>query len=139
GRRVEIAEPGLCAVVRRAEFDATLLAAAEAAGVEVHENEKVRRIGRADDGIRLATEHTEYATTLVIGADGSGSLVRPSLFPPDETWRAARRPSGERAAPNVAPLRARSARHRGAPPRGAGGARRRGRSASIRADPLPRP
>jgi len=78
-RRVEIEDRRLCAVVRRAEFDAALIAAARARGVEVREREKVRDLVRAADVIRVETERGTYATPLVVGADGAGSLVRRRL------------------------------------------------------------
>lgn len=82
GRRVEVEGRRLCAVVRRDEFDAALLAAVRARGIEVHEREKVVRLARAGERIRVTTPAATYETPLVVGADGSGSIVRRSLFPP---------------------------------------------------------
>jgi flavin-dependent dehydrogenase len=81
GRRVEVDGRRFCAVVRRDEFDAALLAAVRACGVEVHEKEKVQQLVRDREQILVTTEHASYAAPLVVGADGSGSLVRRSLFP----------------------------------------------------------
>jgi flavin-dependent dehydrogenase len=83
GRRVEVAGRALCAVIRRAEFDAALLAAVRAAGVEVMEDAKVQRVVRVGGAVRVTTADGEYGAPLVVGADGSGSLVRRQLFAPD--------------------------------------------------------
>ena len=69
----------LCDVVRRAEFDASLVAACRARGIAVQEEEDVLDVHRNGDGIRLATSRATYRARLVIGADGSGSLIRRRL------------------------------------------------------------
>jgi len=69
----------LCDVVRRAEFDASLVAACRARGIAVQEEEDVLEAQRVADGVRLATTRATYHARLVIGADGSGSLVRRRL------------------------------------------------------------
>jgi flavin-dependent dehydrogenase len=69
----------LCDIVRRAEFDASLVAACRARGIAVQEDEDVLEAQRIGDGVRLATRRTTYRARLVIGADGSGSLVRRRL------------------------------------------------------------
>ncbi len=79
GRRVEVEGRRFCVVVRRAEFDAALLAAARAAGVEVRDGEPVSAVARVDDGVAVTTPHGRYHAPLVVGADGSGSLVRRRL------------------------------------------------------------
>jgi flavin-dependent dehydrogenase len=83
GRTVEVEGRGFCAIVRRAELDAALLAAVRARGVEVREEEKVVAVARDDAGVKVTTERTCYTAPLVVGADGSGSLVRRSLLPPE--------------------------------------------------------
>ena len=83
GRTVEVEGRGFCAIVRRAELDAALLAAVRAHGVEVREEEKVLAIARDGACVKVTTERACYTTSLVVGADGSGSLVRRSLLPPD--------------------------------------------------------
>jgi flavin-dependent dehydrogenase len=69
----------LCYVVRRNEFDASLVDACRERGIAVRENEPVRELARDGDGIRIATDAGAYHARLVIGADGSGSLVRRRL------------------------------------------------------------
>lgn len=77
--RVEIEGARFCAVVRRDELDAALLAAARARGVEVREDEKVIGLERVAGGVRVVTARQEYETLALVGADGSGSLVRRRL------------------------------------------------------------
>ncbi|MBI3768630.1 MAG: FAD-dependent monooxygenase [Deltaproteobacteria bacterium] len=76
GRRVEVDGRRCCAIVRRAEFDASLVRAARARGVEVREEERVRTLERVGDGVVVTTDRGRYHASLVVGADGSGSLVR---------------------------------------------------------------
>jgi flavin-dependent dehydrogenase len=75
-------EHNLCYVIRRAEFDAYLAAACRARGVEIHEEESVIDVRRDGAGIRVVTDRGEYQTRLLVGADGSGSLVRRRLVDP---------------------------------------------------------
>jgi geranylgeranyl reductase family protein len=79
-RRVEVEGRGFCAIVRRAEFDASLVAAVRARGVEVREDEKVHTLRRDGEGVRVVTARGELGARLVVGADGSGSLVRRRLL-----------------------------------------------------------
>jgi flavin-dependent dehydrogenase len=69
----------LCDVVRRDEFDASLVAACRARGISVQEDEDVVEVVREVDGVRVVTARGSYRTRLLIGADGSGSLVRRRL------------------------------------------------------------
>ncbi len=80
GRRVEVDGELFCAIVRRAEFDAALLAAVRARGVRVQENARVRMLERTHDGILVTTDDDVYHASFVVGADGSGSLVRRTLI-----------------------------------------------------------
>jgi geranylgeranyl reductase family protein len=84
GRRVEVSGRGFAAVVRRAEFDAALLDAARARGVAVHEETRVRALTRTPDGVELTTDTGDWHADLVVGADGSGSLVRRALVGAEE-------------------------------------------------------
>jgi flavin-dependent dehydrogenase len=78
--RVELDGARFCAVVRRDEFDASLIIATRARGVEVREDEKVLGLERVAGGVQVTTTRGAYVARLVVGADGSGSLVRRRLF-----------------------------------------------------------
>ena len=87
GARVEMDGARFCAVVRRDRFDAALLAAVRDRGVAVVEDTKVTDLTRVAGGVRLATTRGEYLARVVVGADGSGSVVRRRLLA-DDTPRA---------------------------------------------------
>lgn len=86
GERIDIASPGCCWVIRRREFDAMLLGAARANGVEVRESVRVTGVRREADRVVLETDTGTIRTRAVVGADGSGSLVRRALVSDDEGW-----------------------------------------------------
>jgi geranylgeranyl reductase family protein len=79
-RTVAIDGSDLCRVVRRREFDASLAWAARERGVVLREAEQVVEVARDADGVRVETEHGAHWAPVVVGADGSGSLVRRALF-----------------------------------------------------------
>lgn len=78
---VTVDEPRLCRVVRRSEFDARLAWAARDRGVALHEDTRVVAIARDGDGVRVETNRRTYWAPAVVGADGSGSVVRRALVP----------------------------------------------------------
>lgn len=78
---VDVAGDDLCRVVRRAEFDAMLASAVRARGVELREGSHVRAVARDGDRIRIETDAGALSAAVVVGADGSGSLVRRRLVP----------------------------------------------------------
>jgi menaquinone-9 beta-reductase len=78
-RRVTIDGADLCRVVRRRELDAHLAWTARARGVELREGERVLGLTRDGGGVRVETERCVYWTPVVVGADGSGSIVRRAL------------------------------------------------------------
>lgn len=80
---VDYAEPDFCYVVRRNEFDASLAAACSARGIEVRGGEAVRHLRRDGDSVIVETDRHCYRSRLVIGADGSGSVVRRRLVDAD--------------------------------------------------------
>src|SRR5262245_39429687 len=69
----------LCRVVRRREFDARLAGAARARGIALREGARVRHVARDGSGVRVETESESFWAPVVVGADGSGSLVRRAL------------------------------------------------------------
>jgi menaquinone-9 beta-reductase len=83
-RRVEEEEHGLCYVIRRNEFDASLASACRARGIEIREGEGVKDVRRVGDEISLRTATREYRARMVVAADGSGSIVRRRLFGRDK-------------------------------------------------------
>ena len=70
----------LCAVVRRNEFDALLANHARDRGVRIREDEKVLEIRRDGAELCVLTERGEIRPRVLVGADGSGSIVRRQLF-----------------------------------------------------------
>ena len=79
GRELAVAGHDLCRVVRRRELDAHLAWTARDRGVELREEERVTHVARDGDGVRVETSRRTYWTPVVVGADGSGSLVRRAL------------------------------------------------------------
>lgn len=80
-RQVSYTGRDLCRVVRRDEFDHSLVRACRERGIEVRDGDKVVELRREGGRIRIETERGSVLAALVIGADGSGSLVRRQLFP----------------------------------------------------------
>jgi flavin-dependent dehydrogenase len=79
-RTVAHEDRDLCIVIRRNEFDAALAAACRARGITLRENEPVVELERTSAGVRVRTARATYDAQLVIGADGSGSVVRRRLI-----------------------------------------------------------
>ena len=79
GARLAIDCDDLCRVVRRRELDALLAWTAHDRGVELREEEHVTHVARDGAGVRVETSRRTYWTPVVVGADGSGSLVRRAL------------------------------------------------------------
>lgn len=82
-REVFCEDGGMCSVVRRDEFDCSLVQTARARGVEVREGEKVLACIREAHGVRIVTEKETYFARVVVGADGSGSRVQRQLISED--------------------------------------------------------
>lgn len=70
----------LCTVIRRDLFDARLARAATEAGLELVENCRVREVEQGADSVRVKTDRARFEAPVLIGADGSGSRVRSSIF-----------------------------------------------------------
>jgi len=79
GRDLVVEGRDLCRVVRRAELDASLAWAARDRGVELREGERVVALARDGAGVRVETDRRVYWAPVVVGADGSGSVVRRAL------------------------------------------------------------
>ena len=77
---VEYEDRDLCAVVRRSQFDALLADHARSRGVAIRENEKVLDVRREGTRLCVQTENGEFHPRVLVGADGSGSLVRRKLL-----------------------------------------------------------
>ena len=75
-------EGGMCAIIRRNEFDFLLVRTAAERGAEIRQGEKIIQLVRESGGIRVMTERTTYHARIVVGADGSGSRVRRQLIGP---------------------------------------------------------
>jgi flavin-dependent dehydrogenase len=75
----------MCAIVRRDEFDFSLVRVVRARGVEIREGEKVLELVREAGGVRVVTDRETYFARVVVGADGSGSRVRRQLVGGDST------------------------------------------------------
>jgi len=82
GREVAVDGDDLCRVVRRRELDALLAWTARDRGVELREEEHVTHVARDGDGVRVDTSRRTYWAPVVVGADGSGSIVRRALVGP---------------------------------------------------------
>ncbi len=76
---IERPEP-ICTVVRRDEFDARLARAARERGAAILEHCRVLGVEQDAHGVRVATDRGTIGGLVLIGADGSGSRVRASLF-----------------------------------------------------------
>ena len=79
GGHVSYDSDGLCWVIRRDAFDHSLVQACRARGIEVREDERVIATRREPDGVHVETERGTYHARMVIGADGSGSVIRRQL------------------------------------------------------------
>jgi menaquinone-9 beta-reductase len=85
----EVDYPGtgvLCTVVRRDQFDARLARAASGAGLHLIENCRVLDVEASDTGVLVHTTGGDFEAEILVGADGSGSRVRDSLFRREQQW-----------------------------------------------------
>lgn len=80
-RRVTLPRP--VNVVRREEYDASLVAQIRRRGVEVREGEGLRELVVEDGGVTVTTTRGRIRARVLVGADGAGSLVRKRLRPRD--------------------------------------------------------
>ncbi len=95
--RISITMAGACAcaaekggtfafrTIRRHEFDAWLAGKARQRGFIIHENISVKHISVNQSEVLLETDQGEYRATVVVGADGSKSVIRRLVVPHEST------------------------------------------------------
>ena len=74
--------------IRRHEFDAWLAGKARQAGFHIQEDCAVKQISVSGDEVEVETEQGEYRAAVVVGADGSKSVVRRFVVPHEDTHTA---------------------------------------------------
>ena len=79
GYEVSCADAGMCSIIRRDEFDHSLVQTARERGAETREGEKVLELRRDFRSVVIVTDKETYRARVVVGADGSGSRVRRQL------------------------------------------------------------
>jgi flavin-dependent dehydrogenase len=86
GMRMRVEKKGLFAfrVIRRHEFDAWLATKARERGFLIRENTGVKSIAATETGVVVTTDQGEYHAAVVVGADGSNSLVRQAIIPHED-------------------------------------------------------
>jgi flavin-dependent dehydrogenase len=86
GMRMRATKEGKFAfrVIRRHEFDAWLAAKARERGFIIHENTAVKGITATEAGVVVRTDRGEYHAEVVVGADGSNSVVRRAIIPHED-------------------------------------------------------
>jgi flavin-dependent dehydrogenase len=82
-REVFCDDGGMCSIVRRDEFDFSLVKVARARGAELREGEKVIELQRENGHVVIVTNKETYRARVIVGADGSGSRVRRKLVGED--------------------------------------------------------
>lgn len=71
-------------VIRRDEFDSMLARAAQSAGLRIIEHCRVVDVEQTSDAVRVTTEQGTFEAPVLVGADGSGSVVRNLVFGRDK-------------------------------------------------------
>jgi flavin-dependent dehydrogenase len=74
--------------IRRHEFDAWLAGKARERGFLIQEDTAVKRISASGEEVVLETDRGEYRARVVVGADGSNSVVRRFVVPQEATHTA---------------------------------------------------
>jgi flavin-dependent dehydrogenase len=82
--RPDPGQPFAFRTIRRHEFDAWLAAKARERGFLIHENTSVKSIAATEAGVLVITDQGEYQAAVVVGADGSNSLVRRAIIPHED-------------------------------------------------------
>jgi flavin-dependent dehydrogenase len=70
--------------VRRHEFDAWLASKARERGFTIHEDTAVKSITATETGVVVTTDKGEYRAAVVVGADGSNSIIRRVIIPQED-------------------------------------------------------
>jgi len=66
-------------VVRRYEFDAALVTAAQERGMQLREEEAFKTFHPIAGGLEVETENQRYRTKVLVGADGANSQIRSQM------------------------------------------------------------
>jgi flavin-dependent dehydrogenase len=74
--------------IRRQEFDAWLVSKARERGFRIQENTIVKRVEVTGAGVLVKTDREDYPATIVVGADGSKSVVRRAVVPHEKAHTA---------------------------------------------------
>jgi flavin-dependent dehydrogenase len=80
GEAFTVESPAQGVVISRRDFDAHLAAELKSRGAQIHEGVRVFGMETSQSGLTLATERGDVSAEIVVGADGTGSIVRRSLF-----------------------------------------------------------
>lgn len=89
-RQVALRAP--VSVIRRWDFDRTLVEAAEARGVKVRQGSAVSGFAVDEHGVTIDTAHGPLRARVLVGADGAGGATRKQLFTTTNARRRPRRP-----------------------------------------------
>jgi len=86
GMRMRSEKKGLFAfrVIRRHEFDAWLATKAIERGFIISEDTAVKSISPTEAEVVVRTDRGEYSAAVVVGADGSNSVVRRAIIPHED-------------------------------------------------------
>ncbi|HEY5158105.1 MAG TPA: NAD(P)/FAD-dependent oxidoreductase [Anaerolineales bacterium] len=75
-------------VIRRHEFDAWLAQKASEKGIKIREGVRVKIVHAGPEGVSLETDSGTLSAEVVVGADGSASIVRRAVIPREDTHTA---------------------------------------------------
>lgn len=83
GRGMDVQAPGrhILRIIRRDEFDAWLAGRAREKGIAVSEGVAVKKITVGSAGVFVSTDKGDRNAQVIVGADGSNSIVRRWMFP----------------------------------------------------------
>jgi flavin-dependent dehydrogenase len=75
-------------VIRRYEFDAWLAQKTREKGIEIKEGITVKAVHTDPKGVSVETDSGTFSAQIVVGADGSASVVRRAVIPREQTHTA---------------------------------------------------